>query len=217
MSGILPIKQRIYITFGKFEALIYTSNLDVAKMWERILRRADLPILYTEGFNPRPRIALASALPLGISSECELLDVSLREQILLEGLAERLLATSPSGLRIYHIQEVTPRSTALQSLVRSSEYVIQLEETVDRLSVQARIEKLLQAERVMLSKERNGKPIPYDVRPLIYSLSLTDNHLITHLAVGERGNLRPDEVLTLLDLQEQALHIHRTSLHLEPA
>jgi radical SAM-linked protein len=217
MSGILPIKQRIYITFGKFEALIYTSNLDVAKMWERILRRADLPILYTEGFNPRPRIALASALPLGISSECEILDVSLRDPIPLEGLAERLLATSPSGLRIYRILEVPPRSTALQSLVRSSEYDIHLDETVDLLGVQERIEKLLQSERVMLSKERNGKPIPYDIRPLIYSLSLQDSHLITHLAVGERGNLRPDEVLALLELQDHVLDVHRTHLHLEPA
>ena len=57
---------------------IYTSNLDVAKIWERVLRRADLPILYTQGFNTRPRIQLAMALPLGITSECELLDVALR-------------------------------------------------------------------------------------------------------------------------------------------
>src|SRR5215813_5434575 len=85
-----PIKQRLHITFGKFDALIYTSNLDIAKLWERVLRRARLPILYSEGFNPRPRIALASALPLGISSECELLDVSLRERIMLDGLIERL-------------------------------------------------------------------------------------------------------------------------------
>jgi hypothetical protein len=83
--------------------------------------------------------------------------------------------------------------------------------------VQERIEKLLQSERVMLSKERNGKPIPYDIRPLIYSLSLQDSHLITHLAVGERGNLRPDEVLALLELQDHVLDVHRTHLHLEPA
>ena len=71
MDDNLPIKQRLYIRFGKFDALIYTSNLDVAKTWERVLRRANLPILYSQGFNTRPRIILASALPLGISSECK--------------------------------------------------------------------------------------------------------------------------------------------------
>src|SRR5215831_6139020 len=124
MNDNTPIKQRLYITFGKFDSLIYTSNLDVAKLWERVLRRANLPILYSEGFNPRPRLALASALPLGISSECEILDVSLREAISLEGLAERILASSPSGLRIFEIREVPVRSSALQTLVRRAEYRI---------------------------------------------------------------------------------------------
>src|SRR5215813_4393454 len=96
ISDNIPIKQRLHITFGKFDALIYTSNLDVAKLWERVLRRANLPILYSEGFNPRPRLALASALPLGISSECEILDVSFKEIISLDGLAERIAATSPT-------------------------------------------------------------------------------------------------------------------------
>ena len=95
-----PTKQRLRIVFGKFGALKYTSNLDVAKIWERVLRRADLPLLYSQGFNTRPRLQLATALPLGITSECELLDVSLREEISLEGIREALLAVSPEGLRI---------------------------------------------------------------------------------------------------------------------
>jgi radical SAM-linked protein len=62
------VKQRLHITFGKFGALRYTGNLDVAKIWERVMRRADLPLVYSEGFNARPRMALASALPLGMTS-----------------------------------------------------------------------------------------------------------------------------------------------------
>src|SRR5688572_22990392 len=125
-----PIKQRLHIVFGKFDALIYTGNLDMAKLWERVLRRAQLPILYSEGFNPRPRIALASALPLGISSECEILDVSLRESIPLDGLADQLTATSPDGLRIYEICEVPVRSPSLQTRVRSAEYRIRLDDSI---------------------------------------------------------------------------------------
>src|SRR5690606_33583523 len=122
MTENVPIQQRLLITFGKFGALKYTSNLDVAKIWERVLRRANLPLLYSQGFNTRPRIQLASALPLGITSECELLDVSLKEAIELDGVREQLLAVSPPGLEIYQIEALNPRHPALQTLVHSAQY-----------------------------------------------------------------------------------------------
>jgi len=66
MSHLSPVLQRLRVTFGKAGPLKYTSNLDTAKIWERVLRRADLPILYTRGFNSRPRISLAMPLLPGI-------------------------------------------------------------------------------------------------------------------------------------------------------
>ncbi len=212
----IPIKQRLHIVFGKFDALIYTGNLDMAKLWERVLRRAQLPILYSEGFNPRPRIALASALPLGISSECEILDVSLREIIPLDGLADQLTATSPDGLRIYEIREVPVRSPSLQTRVRSAEYSIQLDESVNREMVKVQLEALLSAGTIDQARERKGKSITVDVRPLIHDLRLdSDGNLTAHLAVGDQGNLRPDEVLTILNLGEHYLSIHRYALHVD--
>jgi radical SAM-linked protein len=211
-----PIKQRLYIRFGKFDALVYTSNLDVAKLWERVLRRADLPILYSEGFNPRPRIALASALPLGISSECEILDVSLRETIKFDGLIERLITASPPGLRVYSIDEVPVRSPALQTRVRSSEYRIQLDESVDREKVQAQIDQLLQADTLEQKRERKGKAMTINVRPLLCDLSLNDEgDLMAHLVVGDQGNLRPDQMLESMGLQDAYISIHRLRLHLD--
>jgi radical SAM-linked protein len=211
-----PIKQRLQITFGKFDALIYISNLDVAKLWERVLRRADLPVLYSEGFNPRPRIALASALPLGISSECEVLDVAMRASISLDGLVERLLATSPSGLRIYRVDEVPVRSPTLQTLVRSSEYRIELDEDVDRPALEKRIAQLLQQTKVILMRERKGQAVPTDVRPLIHDVKLDSNgDLLAHLAVGDQGNLRPDELGTLLELGDAVVSVHRFRLHID--
>lgn len=215
-----PVKQRLHITFGKFDALRYTSNLDVAKLWERVLRRAGLPILYSAGFNPRPRLQLASALPLGISSECEILDVALREPIALDGLAERLQAVSPPGLRIMAIVEVPVRSPALQTRVRSAEYRIRFlnPEAVDRDALRERVQSLLSAESVDAQRERKGRPVAVDLRPLIYDLYLNDQgDLIAHLAVGDQGNMRPDELLTELGLAEQPVSVHRFKLHLADA
>lgn len=217
MNDNLPIKQRLYIRFGKFDALIYTSNLDVAKTWERVLRRADLPILYSQGFNTRPRIALASALPLGISSECEILDVSMREPIPLDGLAERIQATSPSGLRIYEIYEVPVRSGTLPTRVRSSQYRIHFEDAIDRADLQTRIDRLIASDTMNKTKEVKGQPVNINVRSLVYDLHIDEaGDLIAHLAVGDRGNVRPDEVLAELGLSDEVVSIHRFQLHIDP-
>ncbi len=211
-----PIKQRLHITFGKFDALVYTSNLDVAKLWERVLRRANLPILYSAGFNPRPRIALATALPLGFSSECEVLDVSLREAISLDGVIEQLTAASPPGLHIYHIADVPVRSPSLQTLVRSSEYRIRLNDDIDPNLVRERIAKLMDAPSLDQQRERKGKAITVNVRPLIHTIYLEDEtQLIAHLVVGDAGNMRPDELMTAMGLQDSYLSIHRVRLHLD--
>lgn len=216
MNDSTPIKQRLYIKFGKFDSLIYISNLDLAKLWERVLRRAKLPILYSQGFNTRPRIALASALPLGISSECEILDVSMREPIDINGLAERILATSPAGIRIYDIQEVPVRAAALQTLVRSAEYRIHFEDPIEARDLQKRIDGVMASDTVNKTKEVRGKAMLINIRPLIYSLSLDEHDLIAHLAVGDRGNVRPDEILTEIGLADTPVSIHRFRLHLDP-
>jgi radical SAM-linked protein len=212
----IPIKQRLHITFGKQGTLKYTSNLDLAKIWERVLRRANLPILYTQGFNARARIQLASALPLGITSQCELLDVSLREPIALEGVAERIASVSPAGLEIYAINDVPVRSPALQTLVRSAEYRIQFDDEVDRDLLRQKVATLLAASELATRKDRKGKSIDIDIRPLILDLYVDDaGDLIAHLAVGSQGNLRPDQIIEQLGLAEHYASVHRFRLHLD--
>jgi radical SAM-linked protein len=211
-----PTKQRLRIVFGKFGALKYTSNLDVAKIWERILRRADLPLLYSQGFNTRPRLQLATALPLGITSECELLDVSLREVIPLDGVGESLQAVSPEGMRIYNVEDVDISEPALQTRVRSSQYCIHFPDGLDTTAVQARVDSLLAQETLLVQIERKRKAVDKDLRPLIFDIHFNEQHdLIIHVAVGDQGNVRPRDILNALALQDQPHIIHRQALFLE--
>lgn len=209
-----PARQRLRITFGKFAALKYTSNLDVAKIWERVLRRADLPLLYTQGFNTRPRMQLATALPLGITSECELLDVNLRERIPLCGVAQQLRQVSPDGLRIYRLEEVAVAEAALQTRVRSARYLVTFEEPVADLS-QLTTDLLARAS-IPRTIQRKRRRVEKDLRPLIHELLVDDAQTLRmRVAVGDRGNLRPQDLLQELGLQERWHRIHRQQLLLE--
>ena len=176
MSHISPVVQRLRITFGKSGALKYTSSLDMAKIWERVLRRADLPILYTQGFNTRPRIQLAMPLPLGITSECEILDVALRKMIKYEEaeLASRLLEVSPQGLSIHAIEDVDLREGALQSRIIGAEYRIRFEDALAKDVMQERISDVLRRESIVVEKVRKRKRSVMDLRPLIIGLRIDE-------------------------------------------
>ena len=216
MSHVSPVAQRLRVIFGKTGSLRYTSNLDVAKIWERVLRRADLPILYTQGFNTRPRIRLAMPLPLGISSECEILDISLRKRIALDeaALKERLLAVAPPGLTINEIVEVDLRASTLHSLIDSAEYRIRFHDAIDRDHLRRKISQVLNRSSIIVDRTRRRKRSVMDIRPLILSLYLDDAHdIIAHLSVGDRGNLRPDQLIELMELQHIHHSIHRFKLH----
>jgi len=211
------VAQRLRITFGKAGALLYTSSLDVAKIWERVLRRAQLPILYTQGFNTRPRLQLAMPLPLGISSDCEILDIFLRERIELDAaeLRSQLLQVAPQGLSISAICEVAPRQPSLHARIESADYRVRFLDPVSQERLQTAVDHVLQRDEIIIDRMRKRKRSVMDVRPFIIQLCAEQpSALSARLAVGERGNLRPDQLLELMGLQDCYYRAHRAKLHL---
>ena len=189
----------------------------MAKIWERTLRRADLPILYTKGFNTRPRIQLAMPLPLGITSDCEILDIALRQTITFDEaeLRRRLLSVAPAGLTIAAIEDVDLRESALHGRITSAEYRIVFLDEVAPSLLRQRIDDLLSQETIIVERRRKRKRSVMDIRPLIIGLEIDEKgDLLAHLSVGDRGNLRPDHLLDQLDLQAHLHSIHRCSMHM---
>ncbi len=131
---------RLRITFAKQGALRYIGHLDLHHIWERTARRADLPLAYSQGFHPQPKLNLAAALPLGFSSRCEVLDMRLNEEIPLEGLQERIQEAVPSGLQILQVESVDEKLPALQTLVEAAEYEAVLKEPANRAALAEAVE-----------------------------------------------------------------------------
>src|SRR5687768_17732506 len=161
---------RIRITFAKKGPLRYTGHLDLHKLWERAARRAQLPLAYSQGFHPQPKMNMAAALPLGFSSRCEVMDMKLEHEIQLEGVRETLQQTLPSGIQVLSVESADERAPALQTQVESAEYQVTLTESVDAAELKRKIDSVMESESII--RERRGKM--YDLRPLIEDLHILE-------------------------------------------
>jgi radical SAM-linked protein len=200
---------RIRITFVKQGALRYTGHLDLHKLWERAARRAELPLAYSQGFHPQPKMNMAAALPLGFSSRCEVMDMRLEHDIPLDDLPTRLNGTLPSGLQVVGVEQVDDLAPALQTQVASAEYEVSLTEPVDRSEWKRKIDSVMELKT--MPRERRGKL--YDLRPLMEELHLLpDGKIFMRLAAREGATGRPEEVLDVLGIAFEETRIERTRL-----
>jgi len=201
---------RIRITFAKQGALRYIGHLDLHSLWERATRRADITLAYSQGFHPQPKIQLASALPLGFSSRCEVADLWVESPVG-DDFQARLQAALPAGLVLQHIEAVDERGPALQTQVIAAEFEVTLLDEVDTDALTRRLSAVIEAES--LPRERRGKP--YDLRPLIESLAFSATptpSLHMRLTAREGATGRPEEVLAALEIPMESTRIERTKL-----
>lgn len=204
--------QRIRIRFGKEGPARFTSHLDLAEAWARWLRRAGVPVAHSHGCNPQPRINLAAALPLGFTSEAELMDIWLADPIDPVEIAQQLVPTAPPGFTVYDVWEADLKEESLQAALTAVEYRVTGPFPVD---LAQRVEAILASDH--LPRERREKT--YDLRPSIEHLGLEpEDHTLGMRLVTRPGAAgRPDEVLLALGLDPHEALIHRTRLIFEPS
>jgi len=203
---------RVRITFAKTEAMRFTGHLDLYRTWERTMRRAGLPLAYTHGFKPHPRIVLASALPLGCTSQYELVDIWLEEPRRLDEIEASLSRSAPPGLQVLSVCEADLHEPALPMQIVASEFHIAFFSSLPELD--ERVEGLMQAE----SLPRTRRDKPYDLRPLILGIQHLPNDangcqkIAVTLTARENATGRPEEVIRAIGGVPEQAHIHRTKL-----
>jgi radical SAM-linked protein len=204
---------RVRIIFEKTDAMRYTSHLDLHRTWERMIRRANLPLAYTQGYNPHPRINLASALPLGFTSECEVVDIWLEKDCSLEQITSSLYEAAPPGVRLQEVRKVDLRAPTLQKILLSTDYIITFLDPVPELD--NRLADLINADN--LERERRGKL--YDLRPLILAANRIGDDQQSHarlhvrLSAQEGATGRPDEVIEALGAIPTHCRVHRKAIN----
>ena len=193
---------RIRLRFTKLGRIRFTSQRDVARMWERALRRAGLPLAYTEGFSPRPQLSFGLALPTGCESLAEYLDVVLDEHrpetagIEVEALPEQLSDLLPAGIEVEAAAPVERRAGSLQQEVTSCSWTMDIA-GISRGELEGQVRALLAASVVPIVRERKGREELDDLRPSVLALAV-DGHRVPAGANTMAGGQGPIGVVAEL-------------------
>lgn len=206
---------RVRIFYSKCGDLIYTSNLDVQKIWERSARRAGLSLSYSSGFHPQARIQQACPLPLGFYSKEEIVDIWFERQHAIRTLAKKLGSALPSGIEIISIKEIDMKSSAMQNLVTLADYEVTISEKLSLCEVKNKINHILQSDNFPF--ERRGKSI--NLRQRIESIEVLSPKNVKSITLHMKlkhipsANGRPDDVLHALGFDPLEAKIMRTKIY----
>jgi radical SAM-linked protein len=233
---------RVRIRFQKLGKIRWTSQRDVARMWERAFRRVDLPLAYTEGFSPRPKVSFGLALPTGHESLAEYLDIEVAPtpagaEILadVDALPARLSAVLPDGVDAVAAVAIVAGTPSLQEAVTSCTWrwtaVGAGEVPLDPADLAERAARLMASASVMVTRRRKGVEVTDDIRDSVLDLRVLAGTMATiaggvaleaDLAAQPRG-LRPSELLAglgadLIERDTRRLHqwISRHGARSEP-
>lgn len=206
------IPVRIRIIYAKIGNLRFVGHLDLQNLWERAFRRADLPMQFSQGFSPKVRLNLASALPLGITSDCEVIDFWLVRATPLDEIHRALTGALPAELQIRTLEFVPLILPSLQSSMRASEFLATFTDEVKADHLQAQVDEFMSATEII--RIRRGKP--YNLRALTQTLEIVSTtlrmQLLMRLDSREGATGRPDEVIAQLGFDPLSCEIKRIKL-----
>jgi radical SAM-linked protein len=187
------------------------------RLWERALRRADIPMTYSQGFNPHPRISLAAPLAMGVTSEGEVMDLWLRKRVSSYFFIKVVSEQLPSGIGILKVEQVALTLPSLQSQMRQAEYWVGVETDMGVDGVEAALRSFLARKHLPWQHARDTGVRHYDLRALVHHLWLVDWQasqctLGMRLRSDSTAGGRPEQVAAALGFPQRPKSIHRTKL-----
>jgi radical SAM-linked protein len=192
--------------FTKQDDMIYTSHLDLQRLLQRAFRRADIQILHSQGFNPHPKISYGNALALGTESQGEYLDLELEERIHENEFLERINNTLPKGINFIKAEYISKDVTSLSSSIEYGEYIfkIELERPLSKEYIKSKIADIRSSDEIIVAKKnKKGKIVDVDIRPMIRYLDLVDLSeseliLTATIATGSKANLNTNIFIPMI-------------------
>jgi radical SAM-linked protein len=208
---------RLRVRFSRGEELKFISHLDIIRLWLRAMRRAGIPLEYTEGFSPHARISLAVPLSVGVTADNELMDISITKVISPHWFVDTMNRQLPDGLKVLEAAPIGPNVPSLQSQVRYTQYQVEIQTEKNEEEIKTVIDCLLVLESIPWHHERDTGRKSYDLRNLIDDIWVVQMKpaagvLGMILRCDESGSGRPEQVALALGFPEYPAAIQRTKL-----
>ncbi|QGN57752.1 TIGR03936 family radical SAM-associated protein [Nostocoides sp. HKS02] len=195
-----PAVQKLRVRYAKRGRLRFSSTRDFQRALERALRRAGVPMAFSAGFHPHPKISYANAAPTGTASEAEYFEISVTERVDPDSVRVALGDALPDGLDILQVVEAEPG--ALADRLQASDWVIEFR-GVESGELRRAVDQLLALERAEVTRTFKTGPKTFDVRSAVVSMDVStsprpDCAILRMVVRHTTPAVRPDDVLTAL-------------------
>jgi radical SAM-linked protein len=205
------------VTFVTDDSVKYVGHLDMARAWERAIRRARLPLAYSQGFNPQARMHFAAALPVGFTGQAELIDVFLDAEMEPADFLARLAPALPAGIRLTGAEAVSRELPSLQAAICGARYHVELATAESDEVFASRLSAFMARSEAWRERRRGKEVARYDLRPLVQSLIYIGSCELgqsfeTEMRAEPGATGRPDELLAELGYESALRRVVRLEL-----
>jgi len=194
---------KIRIKFAKTGALVYIGHLDVMRYFQKLFRRANIPICYSEGFSPHQILSFSHPLPLGMESEGEYADIEISEKLNSKIAIDRLRSQSVPEIEILSFNELPEKAENAMASVKAAKYVVDLGDCNPFSDLDTVLSNLMKQKELIVTKVTKKATKEVDIRPLIYEcIKEDDNKIQMLISSGSTDNLKPELVLNAIASNE---------------
>ncbi len=210
-----PAVNRLRLRWGKSNSQRLLAHLENMKVIEDAIRLSRIPVSFSQGAQPRMKLSFGPPLPMGFTSECEFVDISI-EQICTGAMVDSIRKSMIDGFQLLESKAVFARTASLSESINRVIYTLDLDENIDTNKFHERIGEILEKDKMEILRKSKSGETTVDIRPAIYEIVIRDKELKLALGIGQGGYARPTEVAALLfeigEEQAANLKFHRKEM-----
>ena len=198
------VYHRYWLQFAKQDAMKFIGHLDLLRIFQQSIRRAQLPVAYSMGFNPHQRLSFAMPLPVGMAGTAEWAEILLDSPFASDVLQAALNPVLPHGLQVTAVYSAPGSAPRLAPSVMAADYTAHFPEGAPA-GLEAAVAQMLAAPEILMEKKTKSGTREVDIRPDIFGLAFLEGALHMRLATGSAQNLNPQLVLRALSRENAVI------------
>lgn len=215
---------RLRVQFAKLDEAKYISHLDLMRALSRTFRRAEIPIGFSQGYNPHHLISMGGALAVGLTSTAEYMDLDFSEAITPEEFLQATRSQMPPGLELIKAEEISTSVNSLMAQINIAVYLVKVKTSLEKEGIEQVLREFKSQKEILVTRVRKKKVREVDLKPLVHEVKLLyiedEPFLQIRVQTGSKGNARPEEVMEVLarydGIEEVPLTwMHRQGLYVE--